>query len=439
MPTRTRPVPGATPCRIVLVAAFMSAQTARADLVRDLDKLRAAHEAFVTRYTGSTEQTRDLPPAPSAWGQDGQSCRDPWSVVGAFLKVADKAYDDSRDWSGAAAFGFSSDNAGNSEKTRGAMEARFEAGQYPDQFRLEAGASMDFDNQRDEELNEDVTRILLNYDHYFTPGSEGFGFIERFTDTFMSIDQRYEMGIGLKREWKDRQQSPTGKRKEAADARNKIVETARALKAELDRERNAPPAERCLVDKDWKPLDSPAGFDGKASDNPLYRFRDREAAWFEIGISAAVMADFEQADTLSFTTQIGTDPPVQQSFKADGTVRYRLSIRPSFTWHVNDELSLEGKFFYKPALDSPVSVNGVDDYRLDAQAAVRWKFGSIKEGSSKTTSLVLRYDYHYDSIPPNATSFLETLGVPLDQIVVTGRTVAEKRHYQVRMLLEIGL
>lgn len=174
--------------------------------------------------------------------------------------------------------------------------------------------------------------------------------------------------------------------------------------------------------------------------NILYESLDRASGWAELGISAAVLADFEQADTLTFTTQIGTAAAVEQKFKPDGTQRYRLSVRPSITWYITDEVTLDARFFYKPALDSPRRVGGTRDYRMDANAKLKWKFGSIKPGSDLKTSLVLSYDWHYDSVPPNADAFLATLDVPAgEQLTVTGRSVVEKRHSLVKLQLEVGL
>ena len=40
-------------------------------------------------------------------------------------------------------------------------------------------------------VEEDVTKILVNYDYYFERWLEVYGFMERFTNNFLSIDQRW--------------------------------------------------------------------------------------------------------------------------------------------------------------------------------------------------------------------------------------------------------
>jgi hypothetical protein len=56
-------------------------------------------------------------------------------------------------------------------------------------FQLEDGA-----------VKENVTKLLLNYEYYFSKCLEGYVFVERFSDSYLSIQQRYEIGTGLKLE-----------------------------------------------------------------------------------------------------------------------------------------------------------------------------------------------------------------------------------------------
>lgn len=56
-------------------------------------------------------------------------------------------------------------------------------------FQLEDGA-----------VTENVTKLLLNYEYYVQPWIEGYVFVERFSDSYLSIQQRYEIGTGVKLE-----------------------------------------------------------------------------------------------------------------------------------------------------------------------------------------------------------------------------------------------
>jgi hypothetical protein len=66
---------------------------------------------------------------------------------------------------------------------------------YPNEFRLLSSSIHQF---QDSTMTENVMKLVINYDHYFTSGLEGFVFLERFSDSYMSIQQRYEIGTGLK-------------------------------------------------------------------------------------------------------------------------------------------------------------------------------------------------------------------------------------------------
>ncbi|HEX9901858.1 MAG TPA: hypothetical protein VGB72_03240 [Acidobacteriota bacterium] len=56
-------------------------------------------------------------------------------------------------------------------------------------FQLEDGA-----------IKENVTKLLLNYEYFLLHWLEGYVFVERFSDSYLSIQQRYEVGTGVKLE-----------------------------------------------------------------------------------------------------------------------------------------------------------------------------------------------------------------------------------------------
>jgi hypothetical protein len=56
-------------------------------------------------------------------------------------------------------------------------------------FQLEDGA-----------VKENVTKLLLNYEYFLRQWLEGYLFVERFSDSYLSIQQRYEIGTGIKLE-----------------------------------------------------------------------------------------------------------------------------------------------------------------------------------------------------------------------------------------------
>ena len=51
---------------------------------------------------------------------------------------------------------------------------------------------------RDGEVQEDVTSLQISYDYHAGRHLEYFAFAERFADNFLSIQQRYEVGFGVR-------------------------------------------------------------------------------------------------------------------------------------------------------------------------------------------------------------------------------------------------
>jgi hypothetical protein len=68
-------------------------------------------------------------------------------------------------------------------------------GDFPTQLRVNLAAQVQFG---DDAVEEDVTKINTTYEYYFEPWLGVFGYVERLTDDFLSIDQRYESGIGTR-------------------------------------------------------------------------------------------------------------------------------------------------------------------------------------------------------------------------------------------------
>jgi hypothetical protein len=410
---------------LTIFASFVS-QPSLAGLGSDLEKLRSAYNGFAQRGNEDPDPAR--PPQPAKWSD--ATCKKTWSTVAAMLDLAEKAHADSSGRSTYVGAGFTGDSAGMIEHAKASIEGGITIGTYPGEFSMDVGATLDFKrNNSDEELSEDVTSIKMSYDHYFTPKWEGFAFFERFSDSFMQIDQRYEVGTGLKWEKKFRHQPSK-------------IEGAENLKKAIKAFVDAVEADKgtgCLLERNWAPIKVPDSLKGSTgAENRLFQHLEKGAARAEVGISAALLAEFEQSDTLNFTTLIGSGLVTSQTAKP-GDKRYRLSVRPSGKWNVSDEVSFALAVYLKPALDAPRKVNGVRDYRIDARAAMDWK---IKSGEDKDVSVVLSYDWHYDSVPPNSLERLSEIaaasGVTTESIATGGRLYGEKRHSIAKLQIKLA-
>ncbi len=73
-------------------------------------------------------------------------------------------------------------------------------GTYPRELRLTYQTDI---KHKEGKLQEEFSKLLLNYDYHPRPYLEIFGFAERFDDSYLSIAARYEAGFGakLEKEW----------------------------------------------------------------------------------------------------------------------------------------------------------------------------------------------------------------------------------------------
>ena len=92
-------------------------------------------------------------------------------------------------------------------------------------FQLEDGA-----------IKENVTKLLLTYQYYFQKWLEGYAFVERFSDSYLSIQQRYEIGTGIKLETDSFALFP---RQGAAGRFEESVRTLRAAVGDLEKKEAA--------------------------------------------------------------------------------------------------------------------------------------------------------------------------------------------------------
>lgn len=84
---------------------------------------------------------------------------------------------------------------GRLERSLVNVEARANRGVYPDELDFRFSSLVEV---QDGGLKEYVSAMQLSYERYILPRLELFGFFERFSDTFLHLDQRYEVGLGLK-------------------------------------------------------------------------------------------------------------------------------------------------------------------------------------------------------------------------------------------------
>lgn len=181
--------------------------------------------------------------------------------------------------------------------------------------------------------------------------------------------------------------------------------------------------------------DTPEARRAQALLDPLYETLRKSHARFEAGLSLALLSEFEQPGTLDVEILTpSTGAVTQQSYRPPTQQVFRVSVRPMIQWRINDLVKLDLEAFGKWALDSERAPGDPEDFRIDAIARMEWTLGSLLPASRKRTSLSLQYEWHYDSLPPDARTMIGTLG-PDQQLVAITR--AEKMHRVTK--LQVGV
>lgn len=269
-----------------------------------------------------------------------------------------------------------------------ATEASFAYLGYPTETRFRASTSFTSDS-RLSTFKENVTRLVANVEYHPGDPSEVFGFAERFTDSYMQVDQRYEVGVGVKlRLWKARLTRLGGERLQPL--RDLAIESLQAAVVQAyplgSRTDTTIPADVARLESS---LDALSGLRRGLEDDP-------EVTTAMVSISAAVLTEFEKA---RLKVPSANNPASMEDLELGGRQRYRLSLRPRVEWKPVDRIKVRGTTFFKLPLFSPWkdSTSGRTDYRIDTE--LRTEF-SLSSGDGGRFSLQLGIENYYDHAPP---------------------------------------
>ena len=292
-----------------------------------------------------------------------------------------------------------SNTAGETDDSKLAVDVKGTRGTYPGQLRMEVGAQVEFG---DDEVEEDVTSILVNYDHYFEPWLESYAFVERFTNNFLSIEQRWEGGIGAMLQWdakrhktRDSFCANSGLTQFDYEIGEKETLLTKGARRNLEEFKNKVRGEMLSKGRVSKET---------AEEYCQYKrgIEKRHAKW-QLGLAFSVIADFEQPDGLKVVATPTGDgmvvpdlDPLKVELTPDSSQVSRLTVRPSVTFRPNDKITLEGEYYFKRSLESDFDENGVEDIRQE------WTVeGDLQlSESDPKVSLTASMTQYHDPRPP---------------------------------------
>lgn len=332
-------------------------------------------------------------------------------------------------------FGLSGDQAGEKSLYKLNTGISLSRGVFPSEVSVVSKFQLQV---RDGQLQEDVTSLQITYDYHTTNDVQYFAFAERFTDSFMSIGQRYEIGFGARygRQW-----GRVGDWR-TADARLSEVKAGLpALEKALPNIRASlppgGPAQLGLPDVAASDL---ASFQSEV--DTLKYSMDEHQARLLLGLAASMFSEIESA-TLEVSTRpspgSGTDAPIKTKFGLPSTHRYRVSVRPTIRVRPTSEILISVFPYFKLPLGGPTHVTLDDgsrrlDYRRDVLSELSWSIRREQTGL-ENVEFVVTYNHYFDNVPPTLPAAL------VRDTLAAGRvfdiTTAEKSHEYVALSLRL--
>jgi|GEM_PF-6437516 len=314
---------------------------------------------------------------------------------------------------------YSGHQAGNESLHCLGLETKIGYENYPYGIRFNGGTGVIYKNGF---AQESVTGLLLNCDYYLSPLWEAYAFVERFSDSYMSILERYEIGVGLECEadvlrpasWRD-----------VDDLYEEGLRYFDGLSNGTGENENL----RILL------------ADVRREEKRL-RLAERKAKTsLQLALAITVFSEFEQGqiETAADTFKVfeGTPFIVRSKdtlkFPLAGSQRYRLVLRPTIKAKPSELVSIVGQVYFKLPLFG--GETGVYDWRADARTLIDVSLGRTGFWNGEI-KLSLEYRGHFDSLPPRLPESVIEEYRAANQIL--RKIVAEKIHHECFVKLSIG-
>jgi hypothetical protein len=343
----------------------------------------------------------------------------------AFLRAEEERQ---RAVKGSVTFGLTGDESGPRSLFKLNTGISLARGNYPSEITVDTFLGLQLVNGQ---VQEDVTSLKISYDYHTTDAVEYFAFAERFSDNFLSIQQRYEVGFGARvgfhagrvGNWRETDRHFANLRRNLPGIR---TIAATLPQASVTRQQ----AIRVL---------DPMRFD-TALDNLEHMVQDEQARLF-VGVAASVFAEIENAaiDVLSIPSADPAAPTLKTKIDLEGEHRYRLNLRPTIRFRPSRQILLRVYPYWKLPLDGWQRVtlpNGERrfDYRRDVLSEMTWSIRPEDTGV-EGVEFVFTFNHFFDNVPPFVPAKF------IDDAAAAGRVldrlIAEEGHRFVAMSLRI--
>ncbi len=280
---------------------------------------------------------------------------------------------------------------------------------------------------RDGQLQEDVTSLAITYDYHSGSTFEYFAFAERFTDSFLSIQNRYEVGFGGR----------IGVDFGHVGTR-RVADAISAVEQQFGQVQSALAAGR-------RPGEAAALPDYSAFQNAVHNLEhiahENQSRLF-IGLAASVFAEIERAElevvSVPASGSVSASDQIRSKVLLDGEQRYRLSVRPTLKFRPSEQISIVIFPYFKLPLGNPRWVTTPSgrqlDYRRDVLSEMTW---SIKQDQTglENVDVVVTFNHFYDNVPPALPQSLIDSAAAGNRVYV--KTEADRSHRLIALTLKL--
>lgn len=322
-------------------------------------------------------------------------------------------------------FGFSGDEAGEQSLFKLNTGISLSRASFPSEVSVASRLQLQL---RDGKLQQDVTSLQITYDYHTVHNVEYFAFAERFTDSFMSIAQRYEIGFGARAALRFGQ----GDRLIAAEPKFDAVATRVPLVAQTLRDARAAAVAAGAPQAAIREVTAAeeASFEGELKDL-MTTLEDRETKLL-LGLATSVFAEIETAalDVVSVPVDGSDAEGVKATIGLPSTQRYRVSLRPTFKYRPMSDVQILVYPYFKLPIDGPGHVTMPDgtrrfDYRRDVLSELSWTIRSDQTGL-ENVDFVFTFNHYFDNVPPALPP--SVVAQALENGRTFDKTVAERSH-----------
>ena len=385
---------------------------------------------------------------------------------------------------GEIGFSFSGSEAGDSSGVDEGNDTLFTIraggevvrGTFPSRLRVVADVHTLLRNNT---LEQELTRFRLSYDYQQNDHVGAFAFVQRYTDDFMSIESRYELGAGVSfgvdlGPRRSDERSARALAHLGSEGAGSFGCAVRQLQ-ETFHPGTTRSASGCPPPSN-SPTSGPASapglgptstaFDGLDTALPdLRRALVAQEAFVSLGLGIGVFSEFENAlietrvsefEPEAFlplppgaTPEVG-DPDIPlselslfvreltpRSVRVPAMHRYRLLLRPTIRVQPLSMVSINFVPTFKLPISNPRKYfDGELAYRMDWYVRIDWGLSEDATGDERVR-LFLKLDYFKNMAPPFIPD--ELVAEADLEHVIYHRTIASKKHRVVSLGVAIGL